>query len=232
MSSLKKFVESSIGKKVVMAITGLALFFFLIIHLIGNLTLFSSDPALFNGYAHKLHTLKPLVITAEIFLLAFFIMHIVSGVSVAIGKRKARPISYYKTASAGGASKKTISSSTMIITGIVILVFTVIHIKTFKYGPSIAEGYSIDFEGETVRDLHRLVVEKFSQLPYVLFYVLCMLFLGFHLRHAFWSAFQSLGIHHPRSTPVLYGMGLFCSILLATGFILLPLWIYCRGAGG
>jgi succinate dehydrogenase / fumarate reductase cytochrome b subunit len=115
----------------------------------------------------------------------------------------------------------------MILTGIVVLIFVGVHLKSFKYGPH----YSTEVDGVVMRDLHRLVVQKFSRVEYVAGYVVAMVFLGFHLRHGFWSAFQSLGVHHPRFTPVIYGTGVVLAILLAAGFIVLPVWIFFCGGG-
>jgi len=219
---------SSVGKKVVMAVTGLAMILFLIGHLGGNLLLFVGPDA-FNAYSHKLISLGWLLYVVEAGLLLFFVLHIVGGVSVWLGKRGARPQGYGVVGHAGGPSRKTLSSRTMLITGIVLLVFTVVHLKTFKFGTY----YQTEVHGVEMRDLYRLVVEKFhpGHEGYVLFYVVCMLFLGFHLRHAFWSAFQSLGLHHPRYTPIIYGVGVVLAVLLAVGFLVLPVYLYFQGAG-
>ena len=218
---------SSIGKKVGMALTGIALMFFLLAHLAGNLSLLTGNPDLFNSYSHKLISLGPLLILAEIMLLAFFFIHLISGITVFLKKRKARPIGYNYIGAAGGASRKSLSSTTMIFSGIVLLLFVVIHLKTFKYGAH----YETEVGGVLMRDLHRLVVEKFSHLEYVIGYVLTMLVLGLHLRHGFSSALQSLGVHHPKFTPLFYGVGAVFAVLLSVGFLALPIWIYFTGAG-
>ncbi|MFQ5771522.1 MAG: succinate dehydrogenase, partial [bacterium] len=144
----------------------------------------------------------------------------------ALGKLRARPVGYQKKASAGGTSKKTISSTTMIYTGILIFVFLAIHLKTFKYGTY----YTTNVNGVEMRDLHRLVIEVFQQLGYVIWYVAAMVLVGFHLRHGFWSAFQSLGANHPRYMPIIYGVGIILAIVLAVGFLGIPIWIYFTGA--
>ena len=183
---------SSIGKKFATGITGLALVLFLIGHLGGNLTLFFGNN-LFNNYAHHLESLGVLLYIIEFILLAFFIFHIVSTVSVQLEKAKARPQGYDVVASKGGPSRKTVSSRSMIITGLIILAFVFIHVKSFKFGPSIEQGYVTNLHGEQVRDLQRLVIEQFNNPLIAFSYVAVMVFIGFHLRHGFWSAWQSIG---------------------------------------
>jgi succinate dehydrogenase / fumarate reductase cytochrome b subunit len=117
----------------------------------------------------------------------------------------------------------------MIYTGVVVLAFLVYHVLTFKYGPGVDEGYVMTIDGVAVRDLYRLVVETFAQLPYTIIYVAVMALLGFHLRHGFWSAFQSLGMNHPRYTPIIYGIALLFAVVMAVGFLIIPVAVYLRG---
>ena len=226
MLPLSKVIWSSVGKKILMAITGLAMIIFLIEHLSGNLLLFSKNPDPFNKYSHFLISFGWIIIVAEFILIAILVFHMISAISITIGKRKARPIDYDKKASAGSPSKKTIASSTMIYTGVLIFVFLIIHLKTFKFGPY----YTTTVDGVEMRDLHKLVMEVFQNLGYGIWYVATMIFLGFHLRHGFWSAFHSLGAHHPRYTPIIYSVGIILAIVLAVGFIGIPIWIYVTGA--
>ncbi|MFQ6114069.1 MAG: succinate dehydrogenase cytochrome b subunit [bacterium] len=226
MLPLSKALWSSVGKKLLMAITGLAMIIFLIEHLSGNLLLFDKNPDPFNKYSHFLISFGSILIVAELILVAILLSHVISGVAVFLGKIKARPVSYKKTANAGKPSKKTISSTTMIYTGILLFVFLAIHLKTFKYGTY----YTTTVDGVEMRDLHRLVVEVFQKPGYVIWYVAAMVFLGFHLRHGFWSAFQSLGAYHPRYMPIIYAIGIVVAIVLAAGFLGIPIWIYFTGA--
>ena len=227
MAAEKATIWSSVGKKALMGITGLLLITFVVEHLLGNLLLFSNDPEPFNKYSHFLLSLGNLLIAVELAFLAFFLFHIYSGVTVFVGKIKARPERYRKTSNSGAPSKKSFSSVTMIYTGIVLLVFVVIHLKTFKYG----EYYSTTVGGVEMRDLYKLVYKTFEKPGYVIWYVLSMAVLGFHLRHGFWSAFQSLGIHHPRYTPIIFGFGIFLAVVLSAGFLILPVWIYLNPLG-
>ncbi len=226
MVSFSKFFRSSVGKKYVMGLTGLLMILFLIEHLSGNLLLFSKDPAPFNKYSDFLMSFGDILVIVELIFLAFLLFHVFSGITVALGKLKARPHGYAKTASAGAPSKKSFSSVTMIWTGLLTFVFIAIHLKTFKYGPH----YTTMVDGVEMRDLHKLVMEVFLNPIYVIWYVGALTFLGFHLRHGFWSAFQSLGFNHPRYMPIIYTVGIILAIVIAVGFIGIPIWIYFTGA--
>jgi succinate dehydrogenase / fumarate reductase cytochrome b subunit len=222
-------IWTTVAKKILMALTGLSLVIFVCAHLVGNLLLYVG-PAAFNAYAHKLMSLGGLLYVAEAILTAFFLVHIVTAIWITLGNWRARPDSYEVRAAQGHPSRMNISSKTMIWTGLILAVFTVIHLINFKYGPGIEEGYTFILDGETARDLYRLVAESFAREVYVIPYVLCMVLLGYHIRHGFWSAFQSLGVNHPRYTPVIYGIGVLAAIVLGVGFIAIPIWFYVGGA--
>ena len=229
MQRIGSIFWSSLGKKFISAITGLGLVIYTIAHLLGNLALLRGDPDPFNKYAHFLESLGWFLVIIELGLLAFFLFHIFMGITVWLDKRRARPEAYVKKTDAKGASKMTFSSKTMIYSGLILLLFLIVHVKTFKYGPGMEEGYITIVNGVPMRDLYRLVIEIFSDKWYVLGYVGAMVFLGFHLRHGFWSAFQSLGMQHPRLTPLIYAVGIVLAIILAVGFLFLPIWIYLKG---
>jgi succinate dehydrogenase / fumarate reductase cytochrome b subunit len=222
--SLSAIAWSSVGKKIITGITGLALFGFVVVHLLGNLTLLIGQDA-FNGYAHFLEHLLHgwLIIAFEIGLVVFFLFHIVAGVTVAwFDKGRARPVKYAKAGNAGGASRKTLSSRSMIITGIVLGVFVVWHVKMFKFGD---HGAYLHPNGTAMKDLYSLVVTSFGSVWITAVYVAVMILLGFHLRHGIWSAFQSLGWNNTRYMPLLQGAGLVFAIALAVAFLVLPLYI-------
>ncbi len=224
MPSFSSSAWSSVGKKIIMSLAGLVMILFLIEHLSGNLLLLSEDPTPFNEYSHFLTRFGWILIVTELFLLALFLLHVIAGITIYLRKLKARPEHYKKAASAGPPSRKNFSSTTMIYTGLLIFIFLAIHLKTFKYGPH----YTTQVNGVVMRDLYRLVVEVFSKPGYVIWYVFVMVFLGFHLRHGFWSAFQSLGVNHPRYTPIIYAVGIIVAIVLAVGFLGIPIWVYLR----
>jgi succinate dehydrogenase / fumarate reductase cytochrome b subunit len=217
-------IWSSVARKLFNGITGLMLATFVLVHLIGNLALYVG-PEEFNSYSHFLLSLGGLLIAFEVGLVTVILIHIICAVCVWLSKQIARPKRYSMVKSAGGASHKTFSSVTMIYTGILILLFLVLHIKNFKYGPN----YIVSYEGQEMRDLYRLVVDAFSQLDTMIFYVAIMILLGFHLRHGFWSAFQSLGMTHPKYSPIIYAVGYIFAVFIAVGFLAIPIWIYFTG---
>lgn len=227
-SKLKHIVTSPVGRKVLTGITGLALTLFVIGHLLGNLTYFAGGDA-YNLYTHKLMALGPLLYLIEIVLLTFFLVHVYLGINIYLKKRAARPQDYEKYESAGGPSKQSISSRSMIYTGIVLLAFVIVHLLSFKFGPGVSEGYVVNVDGEQMRDLRRLLDEKFSHATYAFGYPLVMILLGFHLRHGIWSALQSLGANNPRLSPIIYTVAGILAVLLALGFLVIPLAIYFGG---
>ena len=222
MDSFGSAAWSSVGKKVITGITGLALFAFVIVHLIGNFTLFLG-PGAFNGYAHFLETAVHgwLIYAFEAGIILIFFFHIITTYTVAwADKRKARQVGYKYKRNAGGKSRKTFSSVSMIYTGILLIIFVCYHIWVFKYG-----AHEIGEDG--VKNLYRTVVAAFQAAPwFAIVTVALMILLGFHLRHGVWSAFQSIGWANDRYLPVLTRIALVFSILLAIGFVILPIYLY------
>jgi succinate dehydrogenase / fumarate reductase cytochrome b subunit len=164
---------------------------------------------------------------AEIGLAALILAHVVSAVTVWRDKQKARSTRNSLTRGKGAPSRQTLASRTMIWTGVVLLVFLVIHIWQFRFGPGEAQGYVTTLPGGLrTRDLYRLVAETFRSPSWVAFYVAVMLLLGFHLRHGFWSAWQSIGVLHPRVRPLAYSIGAVFALVMAIGFIVLPVYLY------
>ncbi len=230
MIPLRKALTSTVGKKILMAFSGLGLVGFVIVHLLGNLTLYRSEGTAFNAYAHTLDSLGVLKLIAEFGLIGVFGLHIYTGLTVKMHNLSARPIGYNQTRSKGGPSLSNPASRNMIITGLVILGFLILHIWQFRFGPGIEAGYVADAKGEAVRDLHRLVVETLKNPLFAGIYSAVMILLGMHLRHGFWSAFQSLGAMNARLTRPIYGFGFVLALLLAAGFLGIPVWIYFGGA--
>ncbi|MFT5240542.1 MAG: succinate dehydrogenase / fumarate reductase cytochrome b subunit [Candidatus Promineifilaceae bacterium] len=217
---------TTICKKIIMGVSGLILILFLIGHLIGNLTILLGAEA-FNGYAHFLMSLGHgmLIYVFEAGIIIFFAAHVITGIQTALLNRSARDEDYLDKADAGGASRKTIASKTMIYTGLVMLLFIVMHVNHFKFGAGAEQEYVTNVHGEEARDLYRLVVEEFKKPMVSLAYVIAIGIMFFHLRHGFWSAFQSLGVGSKRLTPILNVAGIILSIILVFGFVLLPLYV-------
>ncbi len=223
MNSFGSIAWSSVGKKVITGLTGLALFGFVVVHLIGNFTLFLG-PHAFNGYAHFLETALHggLMPSAEIVLIVIFLFHMISAITVAWSdKRAARKIGYKTMKNAGGKSRKTLSSVSMIYTGILIIIFVLGHIYLFKFGNhEVTHG---------TKNLFKTVVTEFKSPVFTGFTVLVMVLLGLHLRHGFWSAFQSLGWANNKYLPILEKLALFFAIVLAVGFIVIPIVMFLNG---
>lgn len=226
MSTVKKALWTSVGRKILMAATGLGLFLFVLIHLLGNLTLLVGAEA-FNGYAHFLEHLGhgAFIYVADAGLVLFFLAHAHSGLKVYLQKRKARSVGYQVEGDAGGASRKTLASKTMIVTGPIILIFVVLHVLHFKFGPGEEAGLTTVIHDVEMRDLYALVVHEFNRPAIAFGYMAVMLMLGLHLRHGFWSAFQSLGATSRKYMPLLSVLSVVFAVVLAVGFLYIPLHI-------
>ena len=134
------------------------------------------------------------------------------------GNRQARPVGYAMKKGAGHTSRKSFASSTMIVSGLWLLLFLIIHVKAFKYGPEY------DYQG--MRDFYRLEIEALSNPLIVAFYVLSMLVVGSHLWHGASSSLQSLGFDHPKWTPRIRVAGKIIAVAIAGGFIVIAVWAY------
>ena len=209
---------SSVGTKLLLGGTGLLLFAYLIVHLLGNLMVFTGQET-FNHYAHTLAS-NPLIVPAEIALLIFFAVHIYKAIGMWSSNQRARPVGYEKKTWAGHTSRKSVASATMIWTGLAIMLFTIVHVAHIKYGAWYEVGEP------PVRDLYRTEVEVFSSPVWVAVYVVAMILVGFHIRHGFSSAFQSLGASHPVYTKRLVVLGTVLAVVIASGFALIPIWVY------
>jgi len=198
--------RSSVGQKVFMAISGAMLSLFLLVHGVGNsMTFFGSDA--FNSYAAKLHSLGILVPLFELCLLAVFMLHIFLGLTLFLQNNQARPVRYQEEKSSGG---RTLGSRTMPYTGVVILIFIVVHLVNFHF-----TDHSIPISD--------IVKNVLRQPLYAFFYMSAMGVLALHISHGFWSLFQSLGLNHPRYNAALRIGTLGAALLLAAVFILIPL---------
>ena len=217
----RSYFDTSLGTKVLMGATGLLLFVYLILHLAGNLLLYFG-PQTFNGYSHLLIS-NPLVIPVELGLLAVFIVHVYKAVTNFFANRRARPVGYRSYTWTKRPSRKSVASTTMILSGIVLFAFILIHLLQFKFG---VEYHTADATGAELRDLYRLEMEVFGNVLNVGFYVFSMLVVGAHLWHGIASAFDSLGATHPRYTPWVLGAGKTLAFLIAMGFVSIPIAVF------
>jgi succinate dehydrogenase / fumarate reductase, cytochrome b subunit len=209
MRWLLDLVLSSIGKKLLMALTGLFFCSFLAVHLAGNLTLYAGA-RVFDSYAEHLHSLGPVLAVAEPGMLLFALVHVSTGLFLFFQNLRARPARYIMNRAAGG---RTPGSRTMPYTGLVLLAFVVYHLLGFHF---VDKGSRTIFE---------IVSHAFSNPAVAGIYVLAMIAAGLHVSHGFWSAFQTLGASHPRYTPLIRGAGLLFSLAVGLGFGSIPLYL-------
>jgi len=220
MSSRSSPFSTSVGTKILIGLTGLALFIYLLIHVAGNLMVFGGQAA-YNKYAYTLES-NPLLPIVEIGLLLLFLLHIFKTVRMYLGNQKARPIGYAQKKPAGPPSRKTLASSTMIVSGLWLVAFLIIHVRTFRF----SEEQEWPLGG---RDLYSLEMEAFTNPLMVAFYVVSMIVVGSHLWHGVSSAFQSLGLDNSRWTPRLLIAGRAVAVLIAGAFIVIALWVHFAG---
>ena len=212
---------SSIGKKQVMGVTGLMLCGFLFTHMLGNFLIFKGPDA-FNAYSHALIS-NPLILVAEVILTLIFMSHILMAIKITRENKIARPVEYYSRKLSGRGA--TFASSTMIYTGMITFVFLIFHILGLKYGTV----YMIDLHGAPVRDIYRTTVEYFQSPLHVAGYLIAMISLGIHVKHGFWSAFQSLGLNHPKYMPKIKMLSCLFGILVMVGYSAFPIFCFLKG---
>jgi succinate dehydrogenase / fumarate reductase, cytochrome b subunit len=211
MKWLTTTLGTSIGKKLMMAATGLSFIGFLTVHLAGNLSLYGGADA-FNSYAEHLHALGPLLGVAEFVLLGLFVIHVLSGLILFWQNFNARPSRYAVNRNPGG---KTIGSATMPYTGLLILLFILFHLTNFS-------RFFVDQTGTTI---FQIVSTAFQNPIYVGLYVLAMVTVALHVSHGFWSLFQTFGLNHPKYMPAINAGGLIISLVFGLGFGFLPIYI-------
>jgi succinate dehydrogenase / fumarate reductase cytochrome b subunit len=203
------FYASTTGKKAAMAVSGCILFLFVVGHLIGNLQIYEG-PEKLNRYALLLHSMPALLWAVRLVLLGMVSLHIWSSVQLAARNISARPVGYRKKKATGSSY----ASRTMYWSGPIILAFVIYHLLDFTFGkvnPHYEPG-----------NVYGNVVASFQAIPVAAFYIVAMLLLCLHLYHGLWSMFQSLGIAHPRYTPMLRKGAAVLATLIAAGNISIP----------
>lgn len=221
MSWFTHMMTSSIGKKVVMSLTGLFLCSFLLVHLsINLLSLLPDNGLLFNEAAHFMAS-NVLIRTIEILLFAGFIIHIMQSFFITRANQSARPVKYAVNAA---NDNSTWYSRSMGILGSLILFFLIIHLRHFWIESRFLTELPNDLNGTP--DMYNLMKEVFANPLYDLIYLLGVFALGYHLMHGFQSAWRSLGIMHRKYTPVLQGIGVAFSFLITLGFAIIPVFFY------
>jgi succinate dehydrogenase / fumarate reductase cytochrome b subunit len=215
-SRASRFYDATIGKKAVMAVSGVVLFGFLIGHLVGNLQIYAGADKV-NQYAKFLQSMPGPLWGARIVLLLLAILHVWSSFQLWLLTREARPVGYKKKAN----PSSSYASRTMIWSGPIIGAFIVYHLLHFTFGTVLPGGLARLENGDV--DVYRNLITGFSQAPVTLFYVIAVSLLGVHLYHGLWSMFQSLGVSHPSYTPRFKQFAAAASILITAGNISIPL---------
>ena len=220
MSTNAGLFSSSLGKKYLMAITGLFLCSFLIIHFLGNIALFT-NPVQFNEYTRFMSS-NPIIRVMEIVLVVGFLAHIIDAIILTRANKKAQPVKY-----AINKNKSTWYSRNMGLTGTIILVFLILHLQSFWYEYKFGEVLmTVDSNGHEIKDMFTIVKTAFSEWWYSAIYILAMILLGSHLNHGFQSAFQSVGLRHKKYTPIIKMLGTGFSISITIGFISFPIYFF------
>jgi succinate dehydrogenase / fumarate reductase cytochrome b subunit len=211
MNWLVKTFTSSIGKKQVMAVTGLSFCLFVTVHMMGNLTIYAGKDS-FLSYVDRLHSFESLVTVAEFGLILLAVLHIGMGLYLFLENRKARPAPYAVKKSAGG---QTIGSWTAPYTGVLILVFVIVHLIKFRF-----------VEKMTIDDFV-ILSKTFADLGFwTLFYIAGVIVVAIHVSHGFWSGFQTLGLSHPKYMPLVERLGIIFSFIIGIGFASIPVFVF------
>jgi succinate dehydrogenase / fumarate reductase cytochrome b subunit len=231
MSWFKTYTKSSIGKKQVMAVTGLAWAGFAVTHLLGNIPLAFGAKEIFNAYAKGLSDLGPLLYIAELGLIVILVLHMFLAFKTRMENKAARPIAYAVSARKG---VKGIASFTMPYTGMAIFFFLILHIVTFKYGSYYCVGIESAMDPKAcsdgvARDLYRTVAEEFSKFWYSAIYIVAMLTFGLHVSHGVGSALQTFGLNHPRYNSLVTKLSTGYGVFIAGGNILIVIAVMVRG---
>ncbi len=225
MKWIIQFLTSSIGRKLIMSLTGLFLILFLTIHLIGNLTLLAGDGGqAFNEYSAFMGH-NPLIQAVSIGNFFFIILHTIQGLLLAFANKKAKGSKYAVTPK----NNITWASKNMALLGSLVLAFLLMHLGHFWYKFKFGgEGAlkMVDYDGTKMIDAYTQVVTTLTNPIWMVAYLIGLAVLAFHLSHGFASAFQSLGIRHKKYTPIINGLGKLYAILIPLGFAIIPLYLF------
>ena len=217
-SRVRRVFSSSVGTKLLIGLTGLALFAYLIVHLAGNLLILGGQDT-FNEYSHRLIS-NPLVVPIEIGLLLIFLIHVYKTAKMWIDNQSARPVRYQKTAWAGHTSRKSVASTTMIYSGLTIFLLVLIHVKQFKFGHDVRRS-ATRRSAISIAPRLKSSASRDGSCLYLIFVGL----VAAHLRHGIASAVQSLGLNHPIYTKRIVFAGTILAVVIGAGFAIIPLWV-------
>jgi succinate dehydrogenase / fumarate reductase, cytochrome b subunit len=221
MNVVAGFFRSSLGKKYIMAITGVGLFLFVVAHMLGNLQIFLG-PESINRYGSFLQSLGELLWVARIALIVLVLLHIWSAIKLSAENKAARPIGYGEYKPKGS----TYASRTMLMSGLIIAAFIIYHLLHFTVQAPV-NGTGRDFvqlhDEKGRHDVYRMMVMGFSVWYVSLFYIIAMVLLTLHLSHGVSAMFQSLGLKNRNWKPFIDGFAKFIAIALLIGYCSIPI---------
>ncbi len=216
------FFENMVGRKIVMAVSGLVMVLFVVAHLLGNTTIFSGPNGI-NAYAEKLHELFPLVWTYRLVMIVLVFLHIVFGIQLTVENYRAKPDSY--------AVRKSLSATfagrSMIWTGIIVGGFIVYHLLQFTFqvtNPAVSAAENLDTMGRP--DVFHMVVYTFRRAVMSMIYIGALIALALHLIHGIQSSFQTLGLNNDRTFPVIIRSAAFAAAIIFLGYVSIPIMIF------
>lgn len=221
MSKKSGFLYSSIGKKVVMGLTGLFLIAFLLVHCFINSLIFFNDGGLTFNIGADFMAHNWLIRAGELVLFAGLIIHVFQALVLTLENKKARPVGY---AQINGAANSSWYSRSMGLLGTLLLIFLIIHLAHFWVKSRFTGLPGEDANGN--ENLYAVMQTTFTQLWVVILYCLSMISLAYHLMHGFQSAFQTLGLNHKKYTPLIKKTGLAFSIIIPVIFALMPITMH------
>lgn len=220
-----QLLTSSIGRKILMAITGQAMVLFAVIHLLGNSSIFGWLPGGINAYAHHLHSLpSPIIIGFRLGLLVFVCVHIWYGIQLTIENRGGRPKQYAVKAT----QKATFASENMIWTGVLLIAFILYHLAQFTFQVTDPNTAALTHLVDGVPNVLGMVVAAFQNTFIALIYAGAMLILFLHLSHGIQSFFQTLGWSNDRVQPFITKAGTLAALAMFVGYAIIPIFILVR----
>lgn len=214
----RTWLNSTIGRKQLVGVTGIGLSLFVLSHMIGNM-LILVGPKAYNEYSHALIS-NPLIYLAEGGLVAMFIGHLILALLLSWQNFTARDFKYAMRPS--GEKRTSLIQRSLWAQGLLIFAFLVLHLLTFKYG----QHYTADYGKGEIRDLHRLVLEVFEKPEYMVGYVFCLLVLGLHLSHGVGSSLQTFGVYQPRFQKHFRCLSIAYAVIVTLGFLSQPIYVF------
>lgn len=222
---LVDMLTSTLGRKLIMALTGLFLILFLVVHLLGNLQLLKDDNGeAFNRYADFMGH-NPLIQTISIGNFFFIALHIVTSILLTLKNKAARPVQY---AYSNMGKSSSWASRNMMLLGTIVLIFLVVHLQAFWAKSKFGGLNNTTLDGKSVHNLYEATQVAFAEAWIVGLYVLSMIGLAFHLFHGFKSSFQTLGLNHKKYSPIIHHIGVAFAVFVPAAYACIPVLMFLK----